>query len=78
MLNLNESIKILLIVLIFLTYIFISVINEFFPGKTVSEVGSVELQGSCSGCPSSAITLKQSVQNLLCYCIPEITKIEAI
>ena len=28
---------------------------------------SVELQGSCSGCPSSTMTLKQGVQNLLCH-----------
>ena len=27
----------------------------------------VELQGSCSGCPSSTMTLKQGVQNLLCH-----------
>ncbi|QKX02389.1 NifU family protein [Wolbachia endosymbiont of Dirofilaria (Dirofilaria) immitis] len=38
----------------------------------------VELQGSCSGCPSAAITLKQGVQNMLCYHIPEILGIETI
>ena len=27
----------------------------------------VQLQGSCSGCPSSTMTLKQGVQNLLCH-----------
>ena len=32
----------------------------------------VQLQGSCSGCPSSTMTLKQGVQNLLCHYIPEI------
>ncbi|NSM56215.1 NifU family protein [Wolbachia endosymbiont of Atemnus politus] len=36
----------------------------------------VELQGACSGCPSAAITLKQGVQNMLCYHIPEISGIE--
>ena len=30
----------------------------------------VQLQGSCSGCPSSTMTLKQGVQNLLCHYIP--------
>ena len=30
-------------------------------------VVKVELQGSCSGCPSSTMTLKQGVQNLLCH-----------
>ena len=29
----------------------------------------VQLQGSCSGCPSSTLTLKQGVQNLLCHYI---------
>ncbi|GFR25732.1 histidine--tRNA ligase [Trichonephila clavata] len=32
----------------------------------------VELQGACSGCPSAAITLKQGVQNMLSYHIPEV------
>ncbi len=38
----------------------------------------VELQGSCSGCPSSTMTLKQGVQNLLCHYIPEVKGVEAI
>ena len=38
----------------------------------------VQLQGSCSGCPSSTMTLKQGVQNLLCHYIPEVNKVEAI
>ncbi len=38
----------------------------------------VELQGSCSGCPSSTMTLKQGVQNLLCHYIPEVREVEAI
>ena len=38
----------------------------------------VQLQGSCSGCPSSTMTLKQGVQNLLCHYIPEVKKVEAI
>jgi len=39
---------------------------------------TVNLQGSCSGCPSSTMTLKQGVQNLLCHYIPEIKKVIAI
>ena len=39
---------------------------------------TVELQGSCSGCPSSIMTLKQGVQNLLCYYVHEVKKVEAI
>ena len=38
----------------------------------------VQLQGSCSGCPSSTATLKQGVQNLLCHYIPEVKEVEAI
>tara|TARA_B100000963_G_scaffold253868_1_gene222442 strand:+ start:2603 stop:3145 length:543 start_codon:yes stop_codon:yes gene_type:complete len=41
-------------------------------------VVKVQLQGSCSGCPSSTMTLKQGVQNLLCHYIPEIKRVEAI
>ena len=41
-------------------------------------VVKVQLQGSCSGCPSSTMTLKQGVQNLLCHYIPEVKAVEAI
>ena len=41
-------------------------------------VVTVNLQGSCSGCPSSTLTLKQGVQNLLCHYIPEIKEVIAI
>ncbi len=37
----------------------------------------VKLQGSCSGCPSSTITLKQGVQNLLKHYIPDVKGVEA-
>ena len=38
----------------------------------------VELQGSCSGCPSSIMTLKQGVQNLLCHYIPDVKEVVAV
>ena len=41
-------------------------------------VVTVELKGSCSGCPSSIMTLKQGVQNLLCHYIPEVKDVEAV
>ena len=41
-------------------------------------VVTVELKGSCSGCPSSIMTLKQGVQNLLCHYIPEVKSVEAV
>ena len=39
---------------------------------------TVELQGSCSGCPSSVMTLKQGVQNLLCHYVTEVKSVEAV
>ena len=47
--------------------------KEFKDGKV-----KVELQGSCSGCPSSTATLKQGVQNLLCHYIPEVKEVLAV
>ena len=44
----------------------------------INGVVMVELKGSCSGCPSSIMTLKQGVQNLLCHYIPEVKSVEAI
>ena len=41
-------------------------------------VVKVQLQGSCSGCPSSLMTLKQGVQNLLRHYIPEVKEVIAI
>tara|TARA_B100001029_G_C14962079_1_gene395049 strand:- start:431 stop:979 length:549 start_codon:yes stop_codon:yes gene_type:complete len=38
----------------------------------------VELQGSCSGCPSSTLTLKQGVENLLRHYLPEVKQVEAV
>ena len=39
---------------------------------------TVELKGSCSGCPSSIMTLKQGVQNLLCHYIKDVKSVEAV
>ena len=41
-------------------------------------VVKVELQGSCSGCPSSTMTLKQGVQNLLCHYLPEVKEVVSV
>ena len=41
-------------------------------------VVKVLLQGSCSGCPSSLMTLKQGVQNLLKHYVKEVNAVEAI
>ncbi len=47
--------------------------KEYKDGKV-----KVELRGSCSGCPSSTLTLKQGVQNLLCHYIPEVKEVLAV
>ena len=44
--------------------------KEFEDGKV-----KVEMQGSCSGCPSSTMTLKQGVENLLKHYIPEVKEV---
>ena len=41
-------------------------------------VVKVKLQGSCSGCPSSTMTLKLGVQTLLCHYLPEVKRVESI
>ena len=41
-------------------------------------VVTVQLKGSCSGCPSSTITLKRGVENLLTHYIPEVREVISI
>jgi len=38
-------------------------------------VVTVELRGSCSGCPSSVVTLKSGIENLLKRMVPEVTEV---
>ena len=40
-------------------------------------VVTVELRGSCSGCPSSSITLKSGIESLLKRMVPEVTEVVA-
>ena len=47
--------------------------REYKDGKV-----KVEMQGSCSGCPSSTMTLKRGVENLLKHYIPEITEVTPV
>ena len=42
-----------------------------------SGVVTVELQGSCSGCPSSTVTLKSGIESLLKRMVPEVTEVRA-
>jgi Fe-S cluster biogenesis protein NfuA len=41
-------------------------------------VVNLELRGSCSGCPSSVVTLKQGIQNLLTRMVPEVKEVVAV
>lgn len=38
----------------------------------------VQLQGSCSGCPSSMVTLKSGIENLMKRMVPEVQSVEAV
>jgi len=43
-----------------------------------SGVVYLKMQGSCSGCPSSSVTLKSGIENMLTHYIPEVTEVQAI
>ena len=38
----------------------------------------LEMHGSCSGCPSSTITLKSGIENMLKHYVPSVTSVEAV
>lgn len=38
----------------------------------------LKMQGACSGCPSSTATLKNGIENLLKYYVPEVTDVRAV
>jgi len=40
-------------------------------------VVTVQMKGSCSGCPSSTMTLKSGIENLLKRMVPEVESVEA-
>ena len=52
------------------------IIFKGFDGK--SGVVSLHLQGSCAGCPSSTITLKNGIENMLRHYGPEVTAVESV
>jgi Fe-S cluster biogenesis protein NfuA len=43
-----------------------------------SGVVFLHLRGSCAGCPSSSLTLKNGIENMLRHYIPEVTAVEAV
>jgi NFU1 iron-sulfur cluster scaffold homolog, mitochondrial len=38
----------------------------------------LELHGACAGCPSSTITLKQGIENMLRHYVPEVNRVEEV
>lgn len=38
----------------------------------------LQMQGACSGCPSSTMTLKNGIEQLLRYYVPEVTEVRAV
>lgn len=44
--------------------------------KFVDGVVYLKLQGACSGCPSASLTLKDGIENMLQYYIPEVQRVE--
>jgi Fe-S cluster biogenesis protein NfuA len=45
---------------------------------SASGVVSLHMQGSCAGCPSSTMTLKNGIENMLRHYIPEVSAVEAV
>jgi Fe-S cluster biogenesis protein NfuA len=43
-----------------------------------SGIVTLHLQGSCAGCPSSTMTLKNGIENMLRHYVPEVTAVEAV
>ena len=41
-----------------------------------SGVVTLKMQGACSGCPSSSVTLKSGIENMLMHYIPEVKSVE--
>jgi Fe-S cluster biogenesis protein NfuA len=52
------------------------IIFRGFDGKT--GLVSLYMRGSCAGCPSSVITLKNGIENMLRHYIPEVSAVEAV
>lgn len=38
----------------------------------------LHMQGACAGCPSSTLTLKMGIENLLKHFVPEVTEVRAV
>ena len=52
------------------------IIFKGYDGKT--GVVSLHMRGSCAGCPSSTLTLKNGIENMLRHYVPEVSAVEAV
>ena len=52
------------------------IVFKGFDGK--SGIVSLYMRGSCAGCPSSVLTLKSGIENMLRHYIPEVSAVEAV
>jgi Fe-S cluster biogenesis protein NfuA len=52
------------------------IIFKGFDGST--GIVSLHLQGSCAGCPSSTMTLRNGIENMLRHYVPEVTAVQAV
>ncbi len=50
----------------------------FFKKAYVDGIVKLKLQGACTSCPSSIVTLKNGVQNMLQFYIPEVKGVEQV
>jgi Fe-S cluster biogenesis protein NfuA len=46
--------------------------------KFVDGVVYLQMKGACSGCPSSLVTLKNGIENMLRHYVPEVKEVRAI
>lgn len=67
---------------IYTLYIRLVVYNDsysLFVGQGFEDgIVKLKMQGSCTSCPSSVVTLKNGVQNMLQFYIPEVMGVEQV
>ncbi len=51
------------------------VFHKYVPGDGIVYLS---MRGACAGCPSSTMTLKSGIENMLKHYVPEVTSVEAV
>ena len=64
----------------FVSYLVVMNYNRMYLQGFDAETGVLQLkmQGACTGCPSSSVTLKAGVQNMMQFYIPEVKRVEQV